>query len=392
MRRLLRSLRPLAPVAACAAVALTLAACGQRLPLPTPPAPPPIPTNQYIVDAQWTGYAGVTDLLLTRYAFGSALLVVRDSAVVESYYPGSQSNKPQLTPNTTVAIPSDSLVRPVHIAEGVDGSLYVADAGHVRPAPDDLGFIPGVYDASVTRFTADGRTVLGHYRERTDRHGFTLFEWKTMDGVAVDGAGNVFVSGQLDSIYRNDEGTFTARYALGHVVRRYAAANNTPPTTWTVPGSARARSAAAYAAGMFADSTGLLVADRGTSEVPSRVLKLSVAAPSSAVESFGGDEGFIQHAAQPAPGGVTDVTTDNEGNIYFADPVTHRVLRFDAKGATLLQLVNEPGQVPAGNLPLSSPVAVAASLYRAPGTALASGRVFVADPATDRIVRYVFQP
>ncbi len=392
MRRFLRARASRASWLAGVACAVVLAGCGQRLPLPTPPSPPPIPTNQYVVDAEWKGYAGVTDLLLTRYAFGSALIVVHDSSAVEAYYPGSQSSKPTLTPNTTVFFPADSLFRPVHIAEGVDGSLYVADMGHRRPPADTLGNIAGVYDAGVTRFSGDGRSVIGHYRERVDRHGNTLFEWRTIDGVAVDHQGNVFCSGQLDSIYRSDLGVFTARYPLGHVVRRYAAANDQPPTTWVVPGSARARSAAAFAAGMFADATGLLVADRGTSEVPSRVLKLSIAAPQSAADGFGGDEGFIQHAAQPAPAGVTDVTTDNEGNIYFTDPPTHRVLRFDADGTTQLQLVNEPGQVPAGSAALDSPIAVAASLYRAPGTALASGRVFVADPVTDRIVRYVFQP
>ncbi len=370
--------RAVRQVTLCAGLVLVVAGCGQRLPLPSPPPPPSIPTDQYIVDAEWTGYSGVTDLLLTRFSFGSKLLIVRDSLRVECYYPGSESNRPQMRSNDAVLVPEGVLTRPVHIAEGHDGTLYVADLNH------------GFYDAQVIHLSEDGRTLLGVMHDRHDGNDSTLVEWRTVDGIAVDADGNVFISGLIDSIIRNPVGTLVERRPSQWQIRRLPATGM--PSPWTTPGSSASRSTAARPGGLFADETGLLVADRGSDDVPSRVLKLSLVQALTGVEGFGGADGFIQRVAQPAPKEATDVAADSDGNIYFSDPLTARVLRFDPTGTKLLQLVNEPGQVRAGSSQLVSPTAVTASITRQPGKPLASGRVFVADPATNRIVRYVFQP
>jgi predicted small lipoprotein YifL len=354
------------------------AGCGQRLPLPVPPQPPAYPTDQYIVEGQWFGYGGVTDILLTRHSFAQALLLVRDSARVEAYYPGSPSSERELRPTESVVFLADSLVHPVQIAEGPDGDLYVADAR------------AGQSTARVIRFSPDGRTVRGAILDRRDRFGNTIIEWETLDGLAVDDAGNVYVAGLVDSIVRNTVGV-PIDTLVEREVRRYAA-NGSAICVWATKGSADSPSAAARPMGLFADSSGLLVADNGDNVVPSRVVKLSLDTPQTHSAGFGGTEGFIRTVAQPAPGGVTDVTADAEGNVYVADPATGRVLRFDPNGTELLQLVNEPSQLQAGQMPLAAPRSVAASLNRAPGSSLFTSRVYVSDPATDRIVRYAFKP
>ena len=124
------------PLLLCAGGFIAAVGCGQRSSLPVPPPPPPIPTDQWIWDAVWSGYGDVSSMLLTRQSFSPVLVLVRDSARVEAYFPGSPSSEAELRPNAAVSFLPDSLVRPVHVAEGPDGSLYVAD---LRTGPKQFG-------------------------------------------------------------------------------------------------------------------------------------------------------------------------------------------------------------------------------------------------------------
>lgn len=355
------------------ALALALAGCGQKLPLPTPPPPPPIPSDQYVFAGEWAGYANVTDMLLTRHSFVSSLIVVQDSARIGAYVSKPATNTALLQTTTSVEFAPDSLVRPVHLAEAYDGTFYVADLGHRQR------------EARLLHFSANGHTVLGQVVDRRTRLGATTIEWKTMEGVAVDSLGNIFVSGLVDSIIRNIADDVPYDTVTAQEVRRYGTDGSI--SVWGIRSSPSSLVATAHPTGLWATSQGLLVADAGDAGIPSRILMLSLTAPQLSVSSFGGDEGYLRKAASPAPSSVSDVTADVEGNIYFVDPPSARVLRTDPSGTVLYQLVNDPGQARNGT-PLESPLHLAASIFRDPQSRLFNSTVFVADPATQRIVQY----
>jgi hypothetical protein len=281
-----------------------------------------------------------------------------------------------------VNIAPNALVRPVQVAEGVDGTLYVADMGS---HPDSV---------RIVHLTADGSTVLHVYRDRRAFLGdslTTVVRWREIHGLAVDDGGNIFVAGLADSIYRSSIGVPTLTIVTRDV--RRISADGSTFLVWGRKGSKDSPSAPARPAGLFFDGTGLLVADEGDADVPSRVLKLSVTTQQAAYgNGFGAPEGFIQSVAQPAPVGLYDVVADEEGNIYVTDPPSGRVLRFTADGTQLLQLVNDPGQLLEGKEPPHTPTALAAWIAREPRSNLVTGRVFIVDAPSDRVIRYAYVP
>ncbi len=375
-----------ARLALCLAiVAFAASGCGQRVGLPTPPPPPAIPDNSYIFDGDWTGYGGITDMVLTRYSIAPWLLVARDSARIVAYTPGTPAGETGLFTVSTayVNVTQGALVKPVQIAEGVDGTLYVADMG---AHPDSV---------RIVHLTANGSTVLDVLRDRRARLGdslITVIRWREITGLAVDDGGNVFIAGLADSIDRTPIGVARNTFPIRQV--RRITPDGTTFSVWSNSGgSSAAPNSAAHPNGLFFTGDGLLVADEGSGAVPSRVLKLSIAAPQTAFgNGFGQPDGFLRSAAQPEPSGLFDVTADEEGNIYVTDPPTGRVLRFTPDGTELLQLVNDPSQLLAGKEPPHTPRPLAASIAREPRSNLATSRVFIADAPSDRVIRYAYVP
>lgn len=232
---------------------------------------------------------------------------------------------------------------PVGIAVDASGNVFVADMSN----------------HSIRKVAPSGTvtTVAGNGQPGSDDGTGAAARFVTPEGVAVDRAGNLYVS---------DTGNFTIRkITVAGVVTTVAGA---PGQGGSTDGPA---SQARFLAprGLAVDSSGnVLIADSSNTIrklIPDELI------PGGVVVTFSGLAGAIGAAdglgANASFNRPQDVAVDGAGNIYVADTGNHRIRKITSAGIV--------STVP------SEPIASPRSLAVVP-----DGRIYVADDATSRIV------
>lgn len=360
------------------AAALLLAGCGAEFKLPTE-----IKVNRgfpsdgsYQRVDTWNNMNGITDIVLTQGGGSQLFLVFKSSAagparVVEYALTNDQALPYQIT----------DLINPVAAAWQAPNRLFVLDQGDTATArvtadttviyDADCGPLAGfrrpIADLSrywrVREYDLDGDTVST----------FTDTTFASVNGIAVDSQGRVYVSGV---IMHCDVDPFDSRIKTldsEFRVYRYVRGGSDPD----MPGASWQRDRSwELAQGTGIGSTidprqmywdgfgggGLYFADLGNDEVQ----KFGEAGGSS----FKIDEGDSSLLAAP-----NDVALDRAGYVYLVDAGNQRVLRHDPNGE-YVQRVDFDVALPAA--PLVAPAAVAAD----------DSLVYVADPGANIVIRY----
>ena len=241
---------------------------------------------------------------------------------------------------------------PFDVAADGAGNLYIATGNRIRKV-DAAGVITTVAGAGRSGSGGDGGPAVAAQLDDPE-------------GVAVDGAGNLYIADRDN-----------------HRIRKVDAAG----VITTVAGSGRFGSAggdggAAVAArlwepsGVAVDGAGnLYIADRRND----RIRKVDAAGVITTVagdgtEGFGGDGGPATAAQLDGPRGVA---LDGAGNLYIADTGNHRIRKVDAAGAISTVAGRELGDGGAATgARLRSPAGVAVD---------GAGNLYIADPGNGRI-------
>lgn len=311
---------------------------------------PPLPSGRITATVQHRGGLAQRPLLV--------------SAVALSQVPAGQITT--IAGGTTYigdgSLAAEALVGfPEEICLDAAGNLYIADTGNnrVRRVDAKTGMITTVAGTGVYGYNGDGVPAVTAL----------LAEPR---GIAVDAAGNIYVS---------DEGNYRIRKidTRTGVISTFAGSASPGPGGDNGP----ATSAQLYGPrGLAFDNRGnLYIADR----INRRVRKVDGATrvittvAGNGAPDFVGDNGPATQAALAEP---TDVDVDSRGNLYIAD--LHRIRRVDASSQIISTVV---GKVDYGNSGDGGPPG-AAFLTNAASVSLdASGNLWIADTGNQRIRR-----
>ena len=259
---------------------------------------------------------------------------------------------------------ASGLVRPLALAVGSSGEIYVAEGNRIREIKD--GLITTLAGTGTAGSSGDGGPS-------------AKAQLNTPQGLAVDSAGNVYIADTLNNrVRRVDlEGTITTVAGTGE--SGYSGDGN--------PGSKAKLNLPTGLAIGFGDT--LFIADTGNNVVrqlgPDGIIR-TVAGTGEA--GYRGDPGRALDAVLHAPGGLA---FDSEGNLYIADTLNQRVRRVDVNG----QIEAVAGTGVAGFLGDTHPAAdselnLATNPLEGIGQGLAvdsRGDVFIADALNHRVRR-----
>ena len=261
---------------------------------------------------------------------------------------------------------------PVGVAVDGSGNLYIADLGNHRIRKvDAAGVISTVAGAGSTGesgggFGGDGGPA-------------TAAQLRSPAGVALDGAGNLYIADALNNRIRKVDSAGTITTVAGAGTEGFGG-DGGPATA-----------AQLYRpAGVALDGAGnLYIADFGNNrirKVDAAGVISTVAGAGSTGESgggFGGDGGPAVAARLYLPRGVA---LDGAGNLYIADLLNHRIRKVDAAG--VISTVAGAGSTgeSGGGFGGDGGPAVAARLNFPVGVAVdGSGNLYIADTDNDRI-------
>ena len=237
------------------------------------------------------------------------------------------------------------------------GNLFIADEGNNRIRKvDPAGVITTVAGTGARGYGGDGGPAVNA-------------KLASPDGVATDGAGNLFIA---------DEGNFRIRKVNSAGVITTVA--GTGEQGFGKDGGPAVQTPLWDPVGVAVDSAGnLFIADRARN----RIRKVDSAGVITTVagtgaRGYGGDGGPAVRAQIDGPRGVA---TDRAGNLFIADSDNNRIRRVDSAGViTTIAGMGEFGLVgddgPAVNAELTFPVGVAAD---------GAGNLFIADTSNHRI-------
>jgi DNA-binding CsgD family transcriptional regulator len=201
---------------------------------------------------------------------------------------------------------SAALVRPVAVAVGPRGVIYIAEGNRVREV-DPSGRITTVAGTGDPGYAGDGGPA-------------TIAELNTPQGLAVDSAGRVYIADTLndrvrrvdpDGTIRSVAGTGDAGYA-GDGMPAIVAKLNLPTGLAIGFGDALFISDTANNVVRQLGADGIIRTVAGTGEA-----------------GYRGDGGPALYALLHDPGGLA---FDDEGNLYVADALNQRIRRVDVKG------------------------------------------------------------
>lgn len=386
-------------LATLAALAAGLVGCGGKFALPTEVRTGGFrPDSSYQMQATWTGMSDIQDILLTQ-GTGTQLFLLfnHDPGHLRTdtlprgevlAYARMKPGGPQ-TPLRDIAF--NGVFSPWALCVGGDGlgaaanHIFVLDQGDTNLARQQPPGDPIPPAKWPRRITHPG--LYWHLREYGLLGGdaigtFSDTSLAFVNGVAADAQGRVYVSGAVIAWVRDPQVAVYTRSFLWRV-NRYVRGPKYPgipdpyvidgdwhrDTTWLV-GEGTGIGTVADPRGIYWGRAGggaLYTADLAKNWVQ----KLSDQAASTGYFMIDGKTTPDQQAlADPV-----DVTADEQGFIYIADPGNQRVLRYDAVG-NYVQIVNvkkdEFGR------PLVNPVTVAAD----------DSLVFVGDPGLSEVIRY----
>ena len=241
------------------------------------------------------------------------------------------------------------IVAPLGVAVDGAGNLYIADSDNRRIRKvDSAGTITTVAGTGEFGFSGDGGPA-------------TQAELYRPYGVAVDGAGNLYIADSDNRRIRkvDSAGTITTVAGTGE----FGFSGDGGPATQAQIG---------YSRGVAVDGAGnLYIADRF------RIRKVDSAGTITTVAGtgeggFSGDGGPATQAQISAPYGVA---VDGAGNLYIADSDNHRIRKVDSAGTiTTVAGTGEFGFSGDGG------PATQAELYRPRGVAVdGAGNLYIAD-------------
>ena len=256
-----------------------------------------------------------------------------------------------------------SLVRPLALAIGPRGEIYIAEGNRVRQVRQD-GRIATFAGTGAAGFGGDGGPA-------------TLAELDMPQGLAADSAGNIYIADTLNHRVRRvaGDGTITTLAGVGEA----GYSGDGGPAS-----RARLHLPIGLAVG-FGDS--LFIADMGNNvvrQVGSDGVIRTVAGTGEA--GYRGDSGPAPYAVLDGPGGIA---FDDEGNLYIADTLNERVRRIDVNG--LIETVagtGVAGFAGDGSLATNAAINLASNPFEGIGQGLAvdsRGTVFIADAKNHRI-------
>jgi sugar lactone lactonase YvrE len=244
------------------------------------------------------------------------------------------------------------------------GNLYIADTDNhrVRKVAAGSGVITTLAGSGVYGFSGDGAAAIAA-------------QMRSPNAVAVDGAGNVYISDANNERIRKvdaADGNITTVAGTG---------------SWGFSGEGGAATSATLNApsGLAVDAAGnVFVADTGNH----RIRKITVSTglittiAGSGTHGFGGDGGAATAAQLDQPQAVA---VDGAGNVYIADEANQRVRRVTAPTAPALLMTTIAGTGQYG-FSGDGAAATAAHLRRPAGVAVdGAGNVYVADRDNNRI-------
>ena len=251
------------------------------------------------------------------------------------------------------------LFSPDGVASDGAGNLYIADQLNQRIRKvDSDGNITTVAGDGTPSYSGDGGPAVAAQ----------LF---APSGVALDGAGNLYIADTLNQRIRKVDTAGVITTVAGDGTQDFGG-----------DGGAATAAQLFFPWGVALDGVGnLYIADAGNS----RIRKVGAAGVISTVAGDGtfgysGDGGPAGAAQLFAPYGVA---LDGAGNLYIADNLNHRIRKVDAAGViTTVAGDGTPGFGGDGG------AAVAAQLRNPAGVAVdGAGNLYIADTGNDRIRR-----
>ena len=258
------------------------------------------------------------------------------------------------------------LRNPSGVAVDSAGNLFIADTDNHRIRKvDATGTIATIAGTGERGGDGDGGPA-------------TAAQLRNPSGVAVDGAGNLFIADTDNHRIRKVDamGTITTIAGTGEIVFSVI--------VWDVGDGGPATDAQLDApSGVAVDGAGnLFIADTDNH----RIRKVDSAgvistAAGTAVFGFSGDGGPAVNAALWSPSGVA---VDGAGNLFIADTDNHRIRKVDSAG--VISTVAGTGSFGFGGFSGDGGSATAAQLDAPAGVAVDSaGNLFIADGDNNRI-------
>ena len=258
---------------------------------------------------------------------------------------------------------SSALVRPVAVAAGQQGEIYIAEGNRVREVQPDgrIATLAGTGDAGSS---GDGGPAAGA-------------QLNTPQGLAIDSTGRVYIADTLNNRVRRVDPDGTIHTVAGTGESGYE--GDGKPAV-----EARLSLPTGLAIG-FDD--GLFIADTGNNvirELGGDGIIRTVAGDGEA--GYKGDGGPALSAALHAPGGLA---FDDEGDLYIADTLNQRIRRIDVNGE--ISPVAGTGVAAFagdGDSAIYAELDLATNPLDAMGQAIAvgpTGDVFIADGANHRL-------
>jgi DNA-binding CsgD family transcriptional regulator/sugar lactone lactonase YvrE len=260
---------------------------------------------------------------------------------------------------------ASSLVRPLALAIGPDGEIYIAEGNRIREVAKN-GLISTFAGTGAAGSGGDGGPAV-------------QAQLNVPQSLAVDSAGNVYIADTLNNRVR--------RVDPGGRITTVAGAGEAGYTGDGKPGpEARLNLPTGLAIG-FGDT--LYIADTGNNVIrqvgPNGVIH-TVAGTGEA--GYRGDAQRALDAVLHSPGGLA---FDGEGNLYIADTLNQRVRRVDVNGQIeTVAGTGVPGYVGDGTLATGAELNLATNPLEGIGQALAvdsRGDVYIADALNHRVRR-----
>jgi DNA-binding CsgD family transcriptional regulator/sugar lactone lactonase YvrE len=260
---------------------------------------------------------------------------------------------------------ASGLVRPLALAVGPAGEIYIAEGNRVREIKKD-GLITTLAGTGTAGNGGDGGPS-------------AKAQLNTPQGLAVDTAGNVYIADTLNNRVRRVDADGTITTVAGTGESGYGGDG-------ALGAAARLNLPTGLAIG-FSDA--LFIADTGNNvirELGADGIIRTVAGTGEA--GYRGDPGRALDAVLHAPGGLA---FDSEGNLYIADTLNQRVRRVDVNGQIeAVAGTGVAGFLGDGRLGTDAELNLATNPLEGIGQSLAvdsRGDVFVADALNHRVRR-----